>query len=497
MDILARINAIWQNISFVQRTILITAIVSALLISGLVAHWVAQPDMRLLYHDLQPDNASKIADKISEKGIPYELRNGGTTIYVPKNNVYQLRLDMAKDGLADNEKGGYKLFDNEKIGVSPFVQNINLKRALEEELARSIQMIDGVVSARVHIVNSKQKIFDSQSDKTSASVVLRIRNGDKLSGTNISAISNLVAGAVEGLDVKNVIIIDSQGRLLNGQGGEGFASGGGTVQDYKERVEQALASKVEDMLTMALGPDRARVKINAVVDTTSISQVTELYDPAKKVATKEEIKSNSETGAAKAAGEGQTAAGSVKKDETTTTEYVVGKTVEQKTEMPGKVLSLSVAAFVDLSAPDANAAAAANTKGLQIADVELIIKNALGLKESDSLKVVDVKFSRPQNQNVKEPADFSGYIALAKQLSLGLTGICALLVFKIFAKGDKSVQVQPAGQVTAGGAKTVAQLPASEGFSQSALRNQLAGALKSNPEQARQVFLKWLEDKGN
>ena len=496
MDILARINAIWQNISFVQRTILITAVISALLISGLVAHWVAKPDMRLLYHDLQPDNASKIADKISEKGIPYELRNGGTAIYVPKNSVYQLRLDMAKEGLADSDKGGYKLFDNEKIGVSPFVQNINLKRALEDELAKSIQMIDGIVSARVHIVNSKQKIFDSQSDKTSASVVLKLRGGDKLSGTNISAISNLVAGAIEGLDAKNVTIIDSQGRLLSGQGEQGFASGGGTVQDYKERVEHSLAAKVEDMLTMALGPDRAKVKIDAVVDTTSVSQVTEIYDPAKKVATKEEIKSNSETEAARAAGEGQTAAGGVKKDETTLTEYAVGKTVEQRTEMPGKVLSLSVAAFVDLSAPDANAVAATNAKGLQVADVEQIIKNALGLKESDSLKVVDVKFSRPQNQDVKEPADFSGYIALAKQLSLGLTGICALLVFKIFTKGEKVVQVQPAGQVAGGGAKA-AQLPASEGFSQTALRNQLAGALKSNPEQARQVFLKWIEDKEN
>lgn len=496
MDILNRINAIWQNISFVQRTLLVSAIIAAMIISGLLAHWVSKPDMRLLYSDIAPDQASKIADKINEKAIAYELRNGGTSIYVPKENVYQLRLDMAKDGLANSDKGGYKLFDNEKIGISPFVQNINLKRALEEELSKSIQMIDGVVTARVHIVNSKQKIFDSQTDKTSASVVLKLRAGYKLDGVNVAAISHLVAGGVEGLDIKNVTVIDSQGRLLSGSGEEGFAGGGGTVQDYKERVELALSTKVEEMLTMALGPDRARVKINAIVDTTSLNLVTETYNPSQKVPTKEEVKSNSETQASKASSDGQPAgSGGMKKDETVMTEYVVGKTVEQKTELPGKVQSLSVAAFVDLSPSDANAAAGA--KILQIADVEAIIKNALGLKDTDTLKVVDVKFNRPPKQDIKEPADFSGYIALAKQLSLGLTGICALLVFKIFAKGAKPVQSQTAGQMSAGGG-IVAQLPAAGGTSETMLlRNQIAATLRNNPDQARQVFMKWLEEKEN
>jgi flagellar M-ring protein FliF len=494
MDILNRLNAIWQNISLVQRALLVSAVISAIIISGLVAHWVSMPDMRLLYGELAPEQASKIADKLNEKAIAYELRSGGTAIYVPRDQVYQLRLDMAKDGLGTSAQGGYKLFDNEKIGISPFVQNINLKRAMEDELAKSIQMIDGVITARVHIVNSKQKIFDSQTDKTSASVVLKLQAGYKLDSVNVAAISHLVAGSVEGLDIKNVTVIDSQGRLLSGNDEEGFAGGGGTVQDYKERVEQALSAKVEEMLTMAIGPDRAKVKINAIVDTTSLSQVTEKYDPVGKVPTKEEVTSNSETQAAKASPDGQAAGtGGTKKDETVMTEYVVGKTVEQKTELPGKIQSLSVAAFVDLSPSDANAPA--DAKILQISDVEAIIKSALGLKDTDTLKVVDVKFNRPPAQDIKEPADFSGYIALAKQFSLGLTGICALLVFKIFAKGAKPVQA--AGQMPAGGGK-VAQLPAAAGgATEMMLRNQIAATLRNNPDHAKQVFMKWLDEKEN
>ncbi|MDD5135337.1 MAG: flagellar basal-body MS-ring/collar protein FliF, partial [Phycisphaerae bacterium] len=495
MDIFNRINAIWQNIGLVQRALLISAVITAIAVSGLVAHWVSKPDMRLLYGDLAPEQASKIADKINEKAIAYELRSGGTAIYVPSDQLYQLRLDMARDGLTGSDKGGYKLFDNEKIGISPFVQNINLKRALEDEIARSIQMIEGVITARVHLVNSKQKIFDSQTDNTSASVVLKLQAGYKLSGVNVAAISHLVAGSVEGLDIKNVTVIDSHGRLLTGGSEEGFAGAGGTVQDYKERVEQALSAKVEEMLTMALGPDRAKVKISAIVDTTSLNQVTETYDPAGKVPTKEEVTSNSETQAAKLSSDGQpTGTGGMKKDETVMTEYAVGKIVEQRTELPGKVQSLSVAAFVDLSVSDANAAA--DAKILPLSDVEEIIKNAVGLKNTDTLKVVDVKFNRPVVQAVEEPADFSGYISLAKQLSLGLTGICALLVFKIFAKGTKP-PVQIAGQLSAGGGE-VARLPAADGATETMmLRNQIASALRSNPDQARQVFTKWLEEKEN
>ena len=168
MDILQKILLIWQRISLVQRALLAAVAVASVLVGTLLVHWARQPDMRMLYQDLSPAEASKITDKLSEKEIAYELRDSGTTIYVPSQHVYQLRLDLAKEGLPAGEQNGYKLFDDEKIGVSPFVQNINLKRALEDELAKSIQMIDGVAHARVHIVNPEQALFTTESEQTTA-----------------------------------------------------------------------------------------------------------------------------------------------------------------------------------------------------------------------------------------------------------------------------------------------------------------------------------------
>jgi len=256
MSILQKILAIWQKIGMVQQALLIAIVLTFIAAGGLLTHWARRPDMRMLYQSLAPEEASAITEKINEKGIAYELRNGGTSIYVPKDNVYQLRLDMAKEGLPTNEQGGYKIFDDEKIGISPFVQTVNLKRALQEELAKSIQMIDGVVYARIHIVTAEQTLFTSDAGKTTASVVLRLRPGYRLSALNIASITHLVSGSVEGLAAENVTVVDSQGRLLSSESDPTLARGAGTVQDYRERVEQNLQQKAEDMLTAARVPSQ-------------------------------------------------------------------------------------------------------------------------------------------------------------------------------------------------------------------------------------------------
>jgi flagellar M-ring protein FliF len=495
MEFLHKIVLIWQKVSLMQRALLVTVAVASALIAALLIYWARRPDMRMLYQDLQPAEASKITEKIAEKDIPYELRDGGTTIYVPKGNVYQLRLDLAKEGLPVAEQNGYKLFDDEKIGVSPFVQNINLKRALEDELAKSIQMIDGVAHARVHIVNPEQKLFASEEEQTTASVVLRIRPGYRLSGTNIAAITHMVSGSVKGLKAENVTVIDSEGHLLSGNADPGLATGASTINDYKERVEQGLARKAEDMLTTVLGPGRASVRVSAVIDMNSVNTIIETYDPTGKVATKEEVRNNSEIGAGNT-GQKAAAAGTTKKDEQVTTEYQVGKTVKQQTMLPGKIKALSVAAFVDLSA-DANEPAAGGSPALlmQVTEVEAIIRMALGLKESDSLKVVNAKFYRaPEAAVVEEPADWSRYLALARQLSLGVMAVCALVVLRIFSRArGKAAAAQ--GQLSPGAAPA-GLLPSGETALEPAVfRRQIAQALKHNPEQVRQMFLSWMEEK--
>ncbi|MFB0524973.1 MAG: flagellar basal-body MS-ring/collar protein FliF [Phycisphaerae bacterium] len=505
MNFFQKIVLTWQKVSLVQRALLIAVGISFLITGALLIHWARRPDMRMLYQGLPAEEAAQITEKISEKDILYELREGGTTIYVPKENVYQLRLDMAKEGLPQGQQSGYKIFDDEKIGVSPFVQNVNLKRALQEELAKSIQMVDGVVYARVHIVSSESTyggLFTSEAGKTTASVVLRLRPGYRLSALNIAAITHLVAGSVEGLKSENVIVIDSQGHLLSSDSDQTVASGAGTVADYKERVEQSLAKKVEDMLTAVLGPGRATVKVSAVIDMNSVSTVTEKLEP-KGVPTKEEIVSGSETGAGTPSAEGGPAIpGSTTKDETIITEYEVGKTVTQEVVLPGQIKSLSVAAFVDLSVSDANEADSGGQPAMimPLSDVEEIIKNALGLNQTDLLKVVHVKFHQPAELIIEDkPSNWPRYLAIARHLSLGIMAICALLVLRIFrgAKKKAALAAAPAGQAALPAAEgAIGLLPAGQAASEPlVLRKQIAHSLQNNPEQARQLFSSWIEEK--
>jgi flagellar M-ring protein FliF len=501
MGFVQKVRAVWEKIGLVQRALLVAIVLTFVIISGLLVHWARRPDMRMLYNELAPEEAAEITEKINEQGIAYELRNGGTSVYVPKDRVYQLRLDMAKEGLPSGEQGGYKIFDNEKIGISPFVQNVNLKRALQDELARSIQMIDGVDQARVHIVSSEQTLFTSEAGKTTASVVLRLRPGYRLSSLNIAAITHLVSGSVEGLTSENVTVIDSQGRLLSGQSDQTMASGAGTVQDYRERVEQNLEDKVEEMLTTVLGPGRAKVRIHAVLDMNSVNTVTEKYEP-KGVATKEEITSGSETEAVSEASGNQAAPGSTKKDETIITEYQVGKTVTQEVILPGEIISMSVAAVVDLSAPDVNEA----ESGGQVAnimdpnDVEKLIENALGLdlSGSDSLKVVNARFHQPVksllDEELKAGLDF---VAIARQASLGIMAVCALLVLRMFRGAKKKVKMETVRAQLAASEGDTGLLPgATAGSEPLALRRQIASALENDPERVKQLFTSWIEEKG-
>ena len=494
MNFLLKIQAVWRNVNIVQRALLGAVVLTFIAVMFLIAYWLRRPDMGLLYQGLDPEEASKITDKISEKNIPYELRAGGTSIYVPKESIYQLRLDVAREGLGMGSSGGYKIFDNEKIGISPFVQNVNLQRALQEELAKSIQMIDGILSCRVHIVAGEQSILASEQNQTSASVVIMLKPGYKISSLNIAAITNLVAGSVEGLKSENVTVIDSQGNLLSSKSDQPVAAGASTVQDYRERVEQNLSEKVEKMLTGALGAGRAIVRVSAVIDMTSLNTVTETYNPTGRVATKEETTTNQQTEPGSAAAEGeQVIPGGTKKDLVEITEYKVGKTIEQKTELPGKIQSLSVAALVDLTPDDPNLAVTASGQIMEVTDVEDLIRNALGLKDTDTLKVVQTKFPRSTGQQLPvESGSKLDIAAIARNASLGIVAICALIVLKVMGKARKKAQQESAAQLPGAGA-SAGFLPAgSEGAEPAMLRRQIAGALRSNPEQARQLFASWV-----
>jgi flagellar M-ring protein FliF len=493
MEFFQKLKVIWQNVSFVQRVFLLTIVLTFIFVSVALTYWSRRPDMTVLYSGLEAEEASKIVEKISEKSIKYKLENGGTTIYVPKETISQLRLDMAKEGLPQGGQKGYGIFDNEKIGISPFVQNVNLNRALQDELAKSIQMIDGVIHARVHIVTPERNMFNSASMQPSASVVLRLRAGYKLSSVNIAAITHLVAGSVEGMKSEGITIVDSQGRLLSTESDTAMGAGVGTVVDYRERVEQSLSGKVEDMLSTVLGQGRASVKVSVDLDMNSTNLVTKTYDNTG-VVVKEEIKERSKTPGSNVGPDGAAvAAGGKETDNTITTNKLFGEKTQTVSELPGGIKSISVAAFVDLYPADPN------SKNLIIpeASVTEIIKNAIGIKDTNSIKVVNARFFKPVMAEVEEGRKFD-IIAIAGQASLGIMAICALLVLKMFSGAKKKAGAVPAASLPElqAGVSNAGMLPAAAEINDPIiLRRQIANSLRSNPEQAKQLFSSWLEEK--
>jgi flagellar M-ring protein FliF len=271
--------------------------------------------------------------------------------------------------------------------------------------------------------------------------------------------------------------------------------------DYKARVEDYLSGKVEGLLSSALGPNRARVRVDAVIDTSRVNETTETYDNENKVVSKEEMKSRASTPLAASSGnDGKGASGNKTQEEDMVNEYLVSRVVQQKSDLPGKITSITVAAFVDLTPPPVKEGETAAPAALTIKDVEEIIRNAIGLKETDTLKVAQTPFHQPEAAALplEEPggrlSDPSFWLDVARQCSLGVLVIGALIALRIFH--PKKMANPESGDRLAldgllGSGKSLPQSVADADPQQ--LRAQITNALQSNPEEVKRLFLRWVE----
>ncbi len=500
------ISGPWAQAGLFRRVMLLAIVLACVGATVFLVNWVRKPQMGLLYSNVGRAEAAKIVDTIRDADIKYELTNGGTTILVEEDKVYSLRLKMAGEGLPTGEQAGYRILDDESFGSSPFKQKINYKRALEGELAKSIQLINGVVHARVTIAKPEGKMFPDSKNAASASVILRLRSGKRMTSNNIAAIVHLIAGGVEGLDPKNVAVIDgTSGTLLSGGMEDDYAKSANTFFDHKTQVEDYLARKAEDMLAAALGPNKARVRVDAIIKTTSTMVSKETF--GEKAVIRDESKTSSKTPQA-----GKGGGADVKKDsdENLSMEYQYPKTVEQKTTPPGEIILLKVAALVDLSVPKAGGEEGEETEEesatevISLADAEQIIRNALGLddKRGDTIKVVSASFPQLVVADGDEDAgggmfSLGNILKILRQLSLGVLVIGALLMLKMFggakgAKGEATPELEAQGAAAGGGADRL--LPgAVGGIAPEMLRARVTRALQENPEEVKKLFLSWVE----
>jgi flagellar M-ring protein FliF len=389
---------------------------------------VTAPQMTTLFTDLSYEDSAAIIKDLERQAIPYELKNDGAIVLVPKDRVPRLRMKLAEAGLPKGGGVGYEIFDkSDALGATSFVQNINHLRALEGELSRSIRGIDRVQGARVHLVLPERPLFSRDKAEASASIVLKVRGA--LEPQQVRAIRHLVASAVNGLKPERVSIVDETGRLLaDGARGE---STGASADERQVAYEQRMREQVEAIVTSIVGPGRARVQLTADFDFNRVTQTSEKFDPEGRVMRSSQTREESSAAGENREGQvtvgnelpgGQAAAPSAPRDQSRKSEEVVNYEISRstKTEVTegGRVNRVSVAVLVDGSY-------AKNDKGEQVYQprekeeidrIAALVRTAIGFdqKRGDQVEIVNLRFADVPSTTIAEPTGFLSFLQFTK-----------------------------------------------------------------------------------
>ncbi len=357
---------LWKQLGLNQRVSLVVAAIAVA--GGLVGVvlWSQRPDMQLLYARMSEKDAAAVISYLQSQNIPHQVSGGGTSVMVPSDKVYKLRMDLASKGLPSGEGVGFEIFDKGQFGLSDFVQRTNYLRAVQGELARTIAQLSGVKGARVMIVQPENRLLlTEQGVKSTASVFVDV-GGGRLEIDQVNAIRHLVANAVQGLSPDQVAVIDNRGRTLSEELKQDPMLGSASSQmRYRQQVEDYLSKKVETMLAAVIGPGNAVVRVSAEIETEATTLLSEKYDPDGQVV-RSQTQTDDTTNSSESRASGGAAGVSSNVPEKTqtgpdtsrpvnvseqtrknrTTMYEINKTVTNVTRTPGTVKNVTAAVFV-------------------------------------------------------------------------------------------------------------------------------------------------------
>ncbi|MDQ1646156.1 MAG: flagellar M-ring protein FliF [Cryptosporangiaceae bacterium] len=436
---LRRITGMFASFTAGQKAVTIFAVLAIIIGGYFFATWASKPALAPLYSNLAAADASAVVDKLAAGGVTYELANGGQTIMVPQDQVYNLRLQMSGAGLPAQSDSGYALLDKQGVTTSDFMQQIGYQRAMETELANTIKAIDGVKLATVHLAIPKKDIFSADSVKPTASVLVGTVPGKSLTQSQVDAIVHLVASSIEGLDADQVTVADATGKILAAGGKTTGASGAGDAQSQQTgSFESRMGSSVQAMLEQVVGPGHAHVSVTADLDFDQTETKTLTYTQDPKIAPLSETHtaegySGGGTGSTGVLGPDNisvpsgTGTGSYSKT-SETKDNAIGSIIETRKAAPGKVRRLGVAVVLDQ----------ATAKNLSTAQVEKLVSSAVGLDTTrgDTLAVSTMSFD--QSAAKAAASDLAAADQAAKQgqmLSMAKTGamIGGILLLVLFA----------------------------------------------------------------
>ncbi|MCU1614128.1 MAG: fliF [Frankiales bacterium] len=392
---LARIKSVLSTISLGQKVVIGLLALGLVLGGFFFFNWITAPTYAPLFSNLAATDASAIVDQLNSSGVSYQLADGGATIMVPKDQVYNLRLTMSGKGLPAQKGTGYALLDQQGITTSQFQQQVTYQRAVEGELAKTLQAIHGVNAAVVHVAMPKDTVFTADQGKPTASVLLDLAAGTKLTGEQVQAVTNLVSSSIQGMSPTDVTVADSQGQVLSAAGSGLTAAAGDVRSQMEQDYGNRLAASAQQILDRVVGPNHAVVSVQANLDLSQKDSTSETYaynngtPPVSQSTTSEKyngtgtavggVLGNVSNGTA-----GSSGGNSTYDKSSSTTNNSVDKTTTTTKDAPGAIKRLTVSVVMD-------GTVAGNINPQQI---QSLVGNAVGLDTTrgDAITVAAMPF---------------------------------------------------------------------------------------------------------
>jgi flagellar M-ring protein FliF len=519
-------------------------VIGVVIASGM---WLQKPTYRLLQSDLDPETMGQVVSRLKSLKVPYELDEGGRSIRVPASRIDELRLEFAASGSEAGIKG-WTLFDGQDFGITEFGEKIKYRRAMEGEMARTIATLAEVSSARVHIAMGKEELF-GESRPATASVVLKLKAGRSLPTSAVNGITNLVAGAVDGMKAESVVVLDNYGRPLTRPKVDENDPAGAASMERQQRLEREYAQRVVAMLEPIVGADRVRVNVALALKRSTTEQTQETWDPNASVIRSQQTTSettnsgttalagpppgvtpgtagarsnlpapapNGGTGAAPLT----TAQGATSQRTTETKNNEIGLTKVHTIQPAGEIERLSVAVIVDddqqvKTTNGTSAVTRTKRTSEELKKFENLVASSVGfnMERGDRVTVENIAFDEPVSEEVEAPGALVKYQPQIEESArvVGLLVVVALaflfVIKPLMAKVSAGVSTSGLAVATASGARprTVAELEGEIAAQLDAaetkgdrklpvLTKRVADGAMKEPEHVAKVLRSWMKE---
>jgi flagellar M-ring protein FliF len=415
-----------------KRVVVGGAIAAALAIVAAIWLWSSAPEYKVLFSNFSDRDGGAITASLDQMGVKYKFSEGGSAILIPAEQVPSVRLKLAAQGLPRAGNVGFELLENQKLGTSQFVEQVNYQRSLEGELANSIQAVSAVASARVHLAMPKPSVFVREQQKPTASVLLNLQPGRTLDQAQVSAIVHLVASSVPELTPSNVTVVDQNGTLLSDTSARNGKQLDPNQLKYVEALQQNIVKQVESIIAPIVGQNNVRAEATAEVDFAQVDTAAEMYKPnsppepqaIRSQQTSEQTGPGSQNpsgipgalsnqppgvatapieGGAPAAGQQTSTTGPSTKN--ATTNYEVDKTLRFEQKPMGGIKRLTVGVVVNYRRsvdPKTGKVVIKPLAAAEVAQINELVKQAMGYSQArgDTLNVANAPFD-----GVDKPAE--------------------------------------------------------------------------------------------